>query len=61
MARLPQIYCFTLRARLPFVHSSTDDAAIQVESCDVVTSDKRGVRCAARNLVESLAFGAPLE
>jgi hypothetical protein len=43
------------RARLPFVHSCTADAAVQE---DLRRADERQER-AARNLVQSFTFGAP--
>jgi hypothetical protein len=48
-------YHESIHARLPFIHSSTDNAATQME---LRRSDERQEH-AARNPVESLAFGAP--
>ena len=45
----------SIRARLPFVHSCTADAAVQE---DLRRADERQER-AARNLVQSFTFGAP--
>jgi hypothetical protein len=48
-------YHGSIHARLPFVHSCTADAAVQE---DLQRADERQER-AARNLVQSFAFGAP--
>jgi hypothetical protein len=48
-------YHGSIHERLPFAHSCTTDAAVQE---DLRRADERQER-AARNLVQSFAFGAP--